>query len=504
MKVHSRKSADAARAAGYNPVFADDAAAAAAPPLEDGDDARVLVPVKNTGEALNSVATGCLDLFNSAGVAPVQTDDSGRLIVRSRGLRLRNVRWADEQTYLAPLPPSTRVGPGTAWRRPGGALGARRRRGKADLASALTAEAIAAPRPTHMLAQQFEPVPAASWQIGALRGAKVKLLVAHDDGWSYVLRCSDARRGMMPSAFLRPLEGHEAASLRPCLRRAAAPPPPLRAPSESVGCCWSHHYDADMAAVAAPARREPEPWGCGSWWTGWFGGGGANEPPVDDACTYDDEMASSAFAFATAYDDEMASMGWEFGDGMEEELDIDTRILVKRCDEDGSGAIDAVELASALEACGTDSSPGFVAGLIERHSSRGKPGSELDFDFEGFGEAAAQATAKTAAKAEANAKAEAEAAAKAKADSARVAAAAKAEREAEARRARATPRSRGRSAEVESVGTSSFKQLLAELDATGGDQLAVAQRILLKLGGGGKGAVSLTTAFCEPDIFFSC
>ena len=72
MKVHSRKSADAARAAGYNPVFADDAAAAAAPPLKDGDDARVLDPVKNAGEALNSVATGCLDLFNSAGRSPIQ------------------------------------------------------------------------------------------------------------------------------------------------------------------------------------------------------------------------------------------------------------------------------------------------------------------------------------------------------------------------------------------------------------------------------------------------
>ena len=92
----------------------------------------------------------------------------------------------------------------------------------------------------------------------------------------------------------------------------------------------------------------------------------------------------------------------EFSDGMEEELSfaqfsamlraLDKRILFKQYDEDGSGAIDAFELALMLEVCGHDSSPDFVAGLIERHSKSGKTGSELD--VEGFGEALAELDAK--------------------------------------------------------------------------------------------------------------
>ena len=73
--------------------------------------------------------------------------------------------------------------------------------------------------------------------------------------------------------------------------------------------------------------------------------------------------------------------------------------------------------------------------------------------------------------------------------------------EAAALRAKATAKAAAIMAAAEA---DAARAALAELDATGGDQLAVAQRIPPKLGGGGKGAVSLTTAFCEPGIFFSC
>ena len=98
--------------------------------------------------------------------------------------------------YLAPLPPSEAAnGRGhsgdddAAWLRPGAAVIGRGGAagavfgggalgpgvgGKANLASAFAAEAIAAPRPTHVLAQKFEADPASAWQIGAWHGAKVR------------------------------------------------------------------------------------------------------------------------------------------------------------------------------------------------------------------------------------------------------------------------------------------------------------------------------------------
>ena len=101
-------------------------------------------------------------------------------------------------------------------------------------------------------------------------------------------------------------------------------------------------------------------------------------------------------------DDEMAiKLMAELDDGIQEQLNVehgatlralDKRVLFKQYDEDGSGAIDAFELASALEERGHDSSPEFVAGLIERHSKSGKTGSELD--AEDFGEALAELDAK--------------------------------------------------------------------------------------------------------------
>ena len=76
------------------------------------------------------------------------------------------------------------------------------------------------------------------------------------------------------------------------------------------------------------------------------------------------------------------------GNGMEEALHfeqfstmlraLDKRILFKQCDENGSGAIDAFELASMLKECGHESSPDFVASLIERHTKSGKALAELD------------------------------------------------------------------------------------------------------------------------------
>ena len=97
--------------------------------------------------------------------------------------------------------------------------------GKADLASALTAEAIAAPRPTHMLVQQFEPVPAASWQIGALRGAKVRPrkrplrpLAPPREGEREVRTERETKRGERelynkPSPLLHPIVGENPTTL---------------------------------------------------------------------------------------------------------------------------------------------------------------------------------------------------------------------------------------------------------------------------------------------------
>ena len=136
-------------------------------------------------------------------------------------------------------------------------------------------------------------------------------------------------------------------------------------------------------------------------------------PPAELFAKYDEDSNGAIDAFEVfklfnecnyTLDDEMViELMAEFGDGMmEEELDfeqfsamlraLDTRILFKQYDLNGSGAIDAFELASMLEACGHDSSPDFVAGLIERHSKNGESGSELD--VEGFGEALAELDAK--------------------------------------------------------------------------------------------------------------
>ena len=135
-------------------------------------------------------------------------------------------------------------------------------------------------------------------------------------------------------------------------------------------------------------------------------------PPAELFAKYDEDSDGAIDAYEVfklfnecnyTLDDEMViKLMAELDDGMEEQLNfeqfsamlraLDKRVLFKQYDEDGSGAIDAFELASVLEERGHDSSPDFVAGLIERHSKSGKTGSELD--VEGFGEALAELDAK--------------------------------------------------------------------------------------------------------------
>ena len=134
---------------------------------------------------------------------------------------------------------------------------------------------------------------------------------------------------------------------------------------------------------------------------------GKRLPPVELFAKYNgvldaDEVFKLFNECNYTLDDEMAiKLMAELDDGIQEQLNVehgaalralDKRVLFKQYDEDGSGAIDAFELASALEERGHDSSPDFVAGLIERHSKSGKTGSELG--AEDFCEALAELDAK--------------------------------------------------------------------------------------------------------------